>query len=107
MAMLLVTSGLLTMSHTMITGIKANYRTRQEAQAMAYAQQKTEALQALAFTHADLTAGTHADTPAAGFARTWTVTDSGSEKTIRVTLIRSIPGQTAPVRVVLIIARAQ
>jgi len=106
-SMLLVMTGLLAMAHTMGKGIEANYRTSQEAQAMAYAQQKIEVLQTLPFTHSDLSAGTHSDTPATGFTRSWTVTTSGSQKTIRLTLTRSVTGQAAPVRVILGLVRMQ
>jgi Tfp pilus assembly protein PilV len=107
-SMLLMMTGLLAMAHTMGKGIHANYRSTQEAQAMAYAQQKVEVLQTLAYTHADLTAGTHTDTPATGFTRTWIVTESGDQKTIRLTLTRAITGQAAlPVRVVLGLMRNQ
>ena len=95
------------MAHTMTKGIEANYRTRQEAQVMAYAQQQVELLQTLPFAHADLTTGTHSDTPAPGFARSWIVSTAGSEKIIRLTLTRTIPGQVAPVRVVLNLMRNQ
>jgi Tfp pilus assembly protein PilV len=103
--LLLMTTGLLATAHTVAKGIEANYRTRQEAAVMAYAQQRIELLQTVPYTHADLTAGTHGDTPAPGFLRTWAVTVAGSEKTVQLTVTRAIPGQTAPVRVVLNLVR--
>lgn len=106
-SMLMVTTGLLAIVHTMAKGIEANYRTSQEAAAIAYAQQKIEVLQTLPFTHSDLSAGTHSDTPATGFTRTWTVTTSGNEKTIRLSLTRTVPGQVSPVRVVLGLVRVE
>ena len=106
-SMVLITTGLMAMAHTMATGIKANYRTRQEAQVMAYAQQKLELLHTLPFNHADLSAGNHSDTPASGFTRTWAVAVAGSEKTVQLSVTRSIPGQVPPTRVVLNLVRAQ
>ena len=106
-SVLLVMTGLLAMAHTMAMGIEANYRTSQEAQAIAYAQQKIEVLQAVGFTHSDLSNGTHSDSPTAGIARTWTVTTSGGQKTIQLTVTRSIAGQVPPVRVVLRLVRSQ
>ena len=105
--MLMVMTGLLALGHTMGNAIKANYRTNQEGQAMAFALQKAEALRTVAFTHSDLTNGTHADTPASGFTRNWVVTTSGDVKNITLTLTRSIPQQTQPVRVVLSLQRVQ
>ena len=106
-SMLLVTTGLLTIAHSMGKGIEANYRTREEAQVMAYAQQQIERLQALPLTHADLTAGTHADVPSPGYARSWTVSVSGIERSILLSVTRAIPSQNPPVRVVLSLSRAQ
>ena len=106
-SMLLMVSGLLALGHTMGKALEANYRTSQEAQVMAHALQKAEALRTVAFTHSDLTNGTHSDTPASGFARSWTVTTAGDLKTITLTLTRSIPGQVQPVRVVLGLQRVQ
>src|SRR5687768_1595118 len=88
-SLMLMIRGVMAMAHTMAKGIEANYRTRQEAQVMAYAQQQIELLQTLPFTHADLSAGTHTDTPAEGFSRSWTVSTSGNEKTVQLTLTRS------------------
>ena len=79
-SMLLVMTGLLALGHTMGKAIEANYRTNQEAVAMAYALQKAEALRTVAFSHTDLSNGTYTDTPASGFTRTWTVTTSGGVK---------------------------
>lgn len=106
-SMLLVMTGLLALGHTMGKAIEANYRTNQEAQAIAYALQKAEVLRNVSFTHSDLTSGTHSDTPASGFARNWTVTTAGDVKNITLTLTRSIPRHTQPVRVVLGLQRVK
>jgi prepilin-type N-terminal cleavage/methylation domain-containing protein len=106
-SMLLVLTGLLALGHTLGKSIQANYRTSQEAHAIAYAQQKVEFLKTVPFAHSDLSTGTHTDTPASGFTRTWTVTTSGNEKAIRLTLTRLVPSQTQPVSVVLALQRIQ
>lgn len=106
-SMLLVTTGLLALGHTMGKAIEVNYRTNQEAQAIAYALQKAEVLRTVAFTHSDLTDGNHSDTPASGFTRSWTVTTAGDVKNITLTLTRSIPQHTQPVRVILGLQRVQ
>jgi Tfp pilus assembly protein PilV len=103
----LITVGLLALGHTLSRAITANYRTRQETQAIAYAPQKMELLKTLPFTHSDLSNGSHSDAPAVGFSRSWTVTTSGGQKTITLILTRSVPNQTQPVRVVLTAERAQ
>jgi Tfp pilus assembly protein PilV len=103
----LVMTGLLAMGHTMGTAIKTNYRTSQEGQAMAYALEKVEALRTLDYAHADLTTGAHSDTPATGFSRSWSVSTAGTAKSITLTVTRSIPQQTQPVRVVLSLQKVQ
>ncbi len=106
-SMFLVTTGLLAMGHTMGKAIEANYRTSQEGDAIGFALQKIEVLKTVPFTHADLSAGAHSDTPAAGFARGWSVTTTGNAKSITLTVTRPIPNQTKPVMVVLGIERVQ
>jgi prepilin-type N-terminal cleavage/methylation domain-containing protein len=106
-SMTLVMAGLLALGHTMGKAIEGNYRTNQEGQAIAFALQKAETLRNVPFGHADLTTGTHTDTPASGFTRSWVVTTAGNTKNITLTLTRSIPKQTQPVRVVLGIQRVQ
>ena len=106
-SILLLMTGLLMMAHSMGMAIEANYRTNQETAAANYAQQKLEVLKSVAFSHDDLSAGNHADTPAAGFARSWSVSESGDEKTITLTLTRSVPDTTLPVRVTLVLVRTK
>ena len=108
-SILLLMTGLLMMAHSMAASIGANYRTKQESLAAGYAQQKMEVLKSLAFTHSDLSAGPHSDVPASGFSRSWTVVVNGpgNEKTITLTLTRSIAGTNTPVRVTVVLVRTQ
>lgn len=108
-SILLLMTGLLMMAHSMTVAIETNYRTKQETLAAGYAQQKIEGLKSVVFTHSDLTDGTHSDTPATGFSRSWSVsTDgTGNEKTVTLTMTRSLPDTTLPVRVTLVLVRSR
>jgi Tfp pilus assembly protein PilV len=107
LSMLLLTTGLLAMAHSVTVAVGANYRTKQETLAAAYAQQKVEYLKTVDFTHSDLAAGTRSDTPAMGFTRTWTVTTSGTEKTVTLTVTRSINNSNTPVQITVVFVRSQ
>lgn len=108
-SILILMTGILMMAHSTALVIEANYRTNQESLAAAYAQDKIEFLKTVVFTHADLASGTHSDTPAPGFSRSWTVTlgPTGTQKTVNLAVTKSMLHSTLPAKLTILLVRSK
>ena len=107
MSMLVIVGGMLMVAHSMTATVAANYRSKQEVLVSGYVQQKVESLKAQSYAASDLSVGTHADTPAQGFTRTWTVTADAldTQKTVSLNVSRSVSKKVKPVSLTVQITR--
>ena len=109
MSMLVLVGGMLMVAHSMTATVAANYRSKQQVVVSGYVQQKIESLKAVSYVHSDLSVGTHSDTPAQGFTRTWTVTSDAQDyqKTISLNVSRTLTKKVKPVSLTVMITRVR